>query len=172
MNRVGEFEKISLVQYDKDAREEFNLDTSEDATRAIVSSYNTVVIPTRSTKGSAGYDIVTPISIELAPGQSAKIPTGLRCKIDEGWVLTIVPRSSVGFKHEVMLANTIGVIDSDYYFANNEGHIWLKLVNRGHKTWKVSEGDRIAQGIFLPYGITHSDDVDTERHGGIGSTGV
>ena len=125
----------------------------------------------RGTSGSAGYDFVVPFDIVLQPGEAVKFPTGIRCFIENGWVLQIVPRSSVGFKYHIMLANTIGVIDSDYYTAKNEGHIWVKLVNHGKKTFDIKAGDKICQGMFVPFGITYNDEVETERVGGIGSTG-
>ena len=83
----------------------------------------------------------------------------------------IYPRSSIGFKYQVGLANTTGIIDSDYYNGDNEGHIMVKLVNHGDKVFSVNEGEKIVQGIFLQYGITVDDDANGERKGGLGSTG-
>ena len=131
-----------------------------------------MILPSRSTKGSAGYDIYTPFDILAEPGEIIKIPTGIKCMIDNCWVLEIVPRSSLGFKYGMRLNNTVGVIDSDYYNnENNEGHIWIKFKNDGNKMMKLKEGDRICQGLFIPFGITYDDNVDTERTGGFGSTG-
>ena len=95
----------------------------------------------------------------------------MRCEIDPGWVLMIFPRSGLGFKYHCSLANTVGVIDEDYFYADNEGHIMVKLVNRGNKTMHIEAGDKMCQGVFLPYGITHNDSAKGERHGGFGSTG-
>ena len=115
---------------------------------------------------------MTPTGFELEPGQSIKIPTGIKCQFnDNNWVLTIHPRSSLGFKYQIGLANTTGIIDSDYINADNEGHIMIKLVNRGDKVFSAECGDKIAQGIFLPYGITIDDEASGERNGGFGSTG-
>ena len=91
--------------------------------------------------------------------------------MDADWVLMIYPRSSIGFKYQVGLANTTGIIDSDYYRGNNEGHIMVKLVNNGNKIFSANEGDKIVQGVFLPYGITTDDNAEGERIGGFGSTG-
>ena len=70
------------------------------------------------------------------------------------------------------MVNTVSIIDSDYFYVNNEGHIFIKLKNNRDKPFVVNAGDRIVQGIFVPYGITVDDDVKDERRGGIGSTGV
>ena len=100
------------------------------------------------------------------------MPSGIRVRINDDWFLGVVPRSSIGFKYRVQLDNTIGIIDADYYNAKNEGHIFIKITNdgKGDKVMNLETGDAFAQGIFLMYGITEDDDVDTEREGGIGST--
>ena len=130
-------------------------------------------MPRRATAGSAGYDLRTPFALSLAPGQSAKIPTGLRVRIAEGWMLALYPRSGLGFKYRLQLDNTVGIIDSDYYFADNEGHIFVKITNdsRTGKTVELSAGDAFAQGIFTEYGVTEDDDATAARTGGFGSTG-
>ena len=108
----------------------------------------------------------------LSPGEILLIPTGIRAQIDEGWVLMLFPRSGLGFKYRLQLNNTVGVIDSDYYNANNEGHIHLKLINdsRDGRTLVVRAGDAVAQGIFLPFGVTTDDQAGGAREGGFGST--
>ncbi len=90
--------------------------------------------------------------------------------MNTNWVLMIYPRSGLGFKYQICLANTIGVVDADYYFSNNEGHIFVKLVNRGDKSVHINLGDAFAQGIFVEYGITEDDHVEATRNGGFGST--
>ncbi|MDO4483379.1 MAG: deoxyuridine 5'-triphosphate nucleotidohydrolase [Clostridia bacterium] len=130
-----------------------------------------IPLPRRATSGSAGYDFVTPVDVTVAPGEDKLIPTGIRCEMQPGWVLLLFPRSSIGFKYDVRLSNTVGVIDSDYFHADNEGHIMVKLRNPGPKPLVLSAGDRFCQGIFLPYGITTDDAADGERTGGMGSTG-
>ena len=88
-------------------------------------------------------------------------------------MLAVFPRSGLGFKFRLQLNNTVGIIDSDYYFSDNEGHIFVKLTNDSNegKVVDLKEGDAFAQGIFLPYGITEDDDVTASRNGGFGSTG-
>ncbi len=133
-----------------------------------------VEIPVRATKGSAGYDIKTPVDIDLEPGESLTVETGLRCRIDEGWVLLIMPKSGLGFKYRLQLDNTVGVIDSDYYDADNQGHIMIRITNdsREGKALHIPAGRAFAQGVFVPFGITVSDEAEGERHGGFGSTKV
>ena len=124
----------------------------------------------RATSGSAGYDFYAPFTVTLKPGETSKIPTGIRVRIDEGYVLELYPRSSMGFKYQMGLLNTTGVIDSDYYNADNEGHIIVGVVNRGDKEFTINSGDRFVQGIFLRYYLAEEEDNLNERHGGFGST--
>lgn len=130
-----------------------------------------IPLPRRATAGSAGYDFICPADITLQPGDAVTIPTGVRCEMQPGWVLMLFPRSGLGFKHQVRLANTVGVIDSDYYFADNEGHILVMLVNGGDHVVTIHKGERFCQGIFLPHGLAEEDAVTAERTGGFGSTG-
>jgi dUTP pyrophosphatase len=170
MNRVGEFEKVSYEQFAKAVSETVNDSFDEQEMKWL---YDNIVLPKRSTSGSAGYDFVSPVTFELKPGKSVTIPTGVRVKIEDGWWLGCLPRSGMGFKYRIQLDNTMAVIDSDYYNSENEGHIFLKVTNdnRQGKTLTAFVGDRVAQGIFLPYGITYSDNIQEERNGGFGSTG-
>ena len=80
------------------------------------------------------------------------------------------PRSGLGFKYKLRLVNTVGIIDQDYYFSDNEGHIFLKMGNEGYNEMTIKAGQGFAQGIFLPFGLTYSDDVKSARNGGMGST--
>lgn len=171
--RVGKFEKISTEQWKNDTTSLFgNNEFSETFQIYALNALKDIIkIPTRATKGSAGYDIVTPVKIHLEPNQSMKVPTGLKCKVDNGWFLGIFPKSGLGFKFSLRLGNSIGVIDEDYYNnENNEGHIWVKIQNDGDKVIDLDEGKAFCQGIFLPYGITYDDETDGERKGGLGST--
>ena len=129
-------------------------------------------LPCRATAGSAGYDFFSPLSFSLAPGSCVRIPTGVRARIDDGWVLMLFPRSGLGFKYRLQLNNTVGVVDADYFGARNEGHIFIKLTNAGDRTVSVGAGEAFAQGIFLPFGLTDDDDARGERTGGFGSTGI
>ncbi len=137
-----------------------------------VTGFESAELPVRATAGSAGYDFKAPSDIRLAPGESALVETGLRCRMADGWVLLIVPRSGLGFKYRLQLDNTVGVIDQDYYFADNEGHIKIKITNdsREGKELFVPAGKAFAQGVFVPYGITEDDSAGGERRGGFGST--
>ena len=130
-------------------------------------------MPVRATVGSAGYDFYSPLDFVLAPGQTIKIPTGIRARIEDGWVLMIFPRSGLGFKYRIRLDNTVGVIDSDYYGSDNEGHIFIKITNDSNegRTLSLKKGDGFAQGVFLPYGVTSNDETAAVRNGGFGSTG-
>ena len=131
-----------------------------------------IILPVRATAGSAGYDFRTPADINLNPGEGISVPTGVRVKMERGWVLLIFPRSSLGFKYRLQLDNTVGVIDSDYYYSENEGHIIVKLTNCGDKVLTLPKGAAFCQGVFVPFGITHDDNTRTLRDGGFGSTGL
>ena len=132
---------------------------------------NEIALPKRATTGSAGYDFVSPLEVTVEPGETALIPTGIRAEMDPGWVLLLFPRSSLGFKYSLRLANTVGVIDSDYAFAKNEGHIMVKLRNPSENPVTIGRGERFCQGIFLPYGTAEEDGEFALRQGGFGSTG-
>lgn len=165
---IAKFEKVSFEQFSKDMSDTFGC-KDEDFIRK---SYDSIVLPSRATVGSAGYDISTTVDFELKPGETIKFPTGLRCRMDEDWVLQVFPRSGLGFKYRCQLDNTVGVIDSDYYGSDNEGHIFVKITNdsRDNKVLSVKLGDAVCQGIFVKYGLTEDDDVSEIRNGGFGST--
>ena len=138
----------------------------------IESFYNDIVLPKRQTEGSAGYDFYIPYDVTIHPNESVKILTGVRCKIESGYVLMIFPRSGLGTKYQLMLNNTVGIIDSDYYNADNEGHIIITMTNHSDKVLELKKKDRFAQGVFLKFGITEDDDTKDKRVGGHGSTGL
>ena len=167
MERIAEFIKVSFEQFEKDWLKCF------PETKDVKAVYEGIKMPKRATSGSAGYDFYAPADIVLEKGKSVLIPTGIRSKINEGWVLSIYPRSGLGFKHRVQLDNTVGIIDSDYYNSSNEGHIMIKLScdahDEGHRV-ELSCGDGFAQGIFTQFGITVDDSADGIRDGGFGST--
>ena len=127
-------------------------------------------MPRRATAGSAGYDFFAPLDCTLRPGEALKIPTGVRCRIAEGWVLMLFPRSGLGFKYRLQLSNTVGVVDADYFGARNEGHIFIKLVNAGDRPLSLKRGEAFAQGVLLPFGLAEGDDAASRRVGGFGST--
>jgi dUTP pyrophosphatase len=159
--KIARFEKVSLEQFENDAATLFP-DQKADL--------YSIPLPVRATSGSAGYDFYTPFEIVLRPGEFKRVPSGIRCRIDEGYVLEIYPRSSLGFKYQMALANTTGIIDSDYYNADNEGHIIIGIVNRGDHDLYIKKGDRFVQGIFKRYYLAEEEDIFTFRHGGFGST--
>lgn len=178
MNRIAKFEKVSKKQFKKDWLDafpnEFN-ELDENVTNNIINEiYDSIKLPKRATKGSAGYDFYCPSNLELGVDKSVKIPTGIRCKMDSGWVLTGFPRSGHGFKYGIHLANTVGIIDEDYYYSDNEGHIFIKLVNDSiigmAQPIEIQKGTAFCQGLFLPFGITVDDEVTDIRNGGMGST--
>ena len=129
-----------------------------------------IPLPKRATAGSAGYDFVSPLEVTVPAGGSALIPTGVRAEMEPGWVLMLFPRSSLGFRHALRLSNTVGVIDSDYAFAKNEGHIMVKLRNPLSEPVTIGRGERFCQGVFLSYGTAEEEQVTAEREGGFGST--
>ena len=132
---------------------------------------NVIPLPRRATAGSAGYDFICPADVTLQPGDAIIIATGIRCEMQPGWVLMLFPRSGLGFKHQVHLANTVGVIDSDYFRAANEGHIMVRIVNGGDHAVSIAKGERFCQGVFLPHGLAEEETVLADREGGFGSTG-
>lgn len=158
--KIARFEHVSASQYAADTQRCVNLLPLQE-----------IPLPRRATTGSAGYDFTATCDVTLQPGGSALIPSGIRAWMEPGWVLLLFPRSSLGFKHGLRLANTVGVIDSDYYHAANEGHIMVKLTNGGDHEVTIHAGERFCQGIFLPYGTADEEDVTGERAGGFGSTG-
>ena len=165
--QAGKFEKVSFGQFLEAMKEEFDFDGAQAH-----DVYDRLRLPIRATEGSAGYDLKSPFPFELAPGESIKIPSGIRAKIDVGWWLACVPRSGLGFKYKARLANTVGVIDSDYYGSSNEGHIFIKICNEGDKSIKINAGDGVIQMILVPFGITYNDESTGVRDGGFGSTGA
>lgn len=168
MNKVGMFSRVSFGEWDTVVRSQTDAITEE----SVIDLYNGVILPKRATAGSAGYDFYSPIWCELHPGESVVIPTGIRCKIDDGWFLAIFPRSGLGFKYFCRLANSVGIIDSDYSTSDNEGHIMIKIRNESEdKVLTINRGDAIAQGIFLQHGYTEDDSATGTRNGGFGSTG-
>lgn len=176
MDRIAQFEKVSHKQFTRDWLDKFPVSEAEkdipalEIVEKISDIYDSVILPKRGTKGSAAYDLFLPITIQLKPGTSVFVPTGIRSRINEGWCLLIMPRSGQGIKFKLRLANTIGLIDSDYYNSSNEGHIMVKIENEGDKNLTVEYGKACAQMLFVPYGITVDDNVEEERDGGFGST--
>jgi len=167
------FEKVSFSQFCNDWLKNFPDDwdgSDPHDIHDIKTMYNALTLPTRSTAHSAGYDFVSPMYFTLKPGETIMIPTGIRAYMPNDMVLMAFPRSGLGTKYQLGLCNTVGIIDADYYNADNEGHIHIKLVNRGDKRVYVDGGQAFAQGIFLPYYTVYGDNVTSSRSGGFGST--
>lgn len=168
MKRIAKFYKVSFEQFQK-SWQEYDQGASDEKIQEI---YNQIKLPKRATTGSAGYDFFAPDTIMLGPGESVKMPTGIRVQMEEGWVLQCYPRSGLGFKYRLQMDNTVGIIDSDYFYSDNEGHMFVKMTNdnREGKTLHIHCGIGFMQGIFMEYGITVDDEADGIRNGGLGST--
>lgn len=164
-NTVAKFEVISESLYNHLL--EMNIYQKE------YGKYSDIKKPVRATISSAGYDFFLNEDVVLEPGESTVIYTFIRCRIDTSWALLLLPKSGLGFKYTVRLANTIGLIDSDFYNPEDpdSGHIIVKLVNEGCTKMELHKGDKFCQGIFVQYGITEDDEASEIRNGGFGSTG-
>lgn len=165
MKRIAQFEKVSFSQFKSALENRFSLAEIEEI-------YNNLKLPKRATKGSAGYDFFAPFDLNLKPGETLLVPTGIKVKMEVDWVLKLYPRSGLGFKYRLQLNNTVGIIDSDYYYSSNEGHIFAKITNDSNegKEVIVNASTGFMQGIFIEYGITVDDMVNEVRDGGFGST--
>lgn len=169
MKRIAKFHKVSKERFVADWMDAFEGVSADEAEKI----YEGIRLPRRATAGSAGYDFFSPADFTIKPGETIKIPTGICVEMDQEWVLKCYPRSGLGFKYRLQLDNTVGIIDSDYYDSDNEGHIFIKITNDSKRSWKnlsVHRGDGFAQGIFVEYGITIDDEAAGVRNGGFGST--
>lgn len=169
MQGIAEFHKVSFDQFLQDTKKVgFTDDTTDPEIIKII--WDKIKLPVRATGGSAGYDFYLPFPFSIYGNGVVTVPTGIRVDIQPGWFLMLVPRSGLGFKHGMRLLNTCGIIDSDYFYADNEGHIMAKFTV--DKNMCLQEGDRFMQGIFVPHGVTRSDStLGLDRTGGFGSTG-
>ena len=156
---MRKFEKISFEQFKKDISDDKEL-------------YDRIELPSRGTSHSAGYDIRSAVDEVIHPGEAKVIKTGIKVAFNEDEVFYLYIRSSLGYKYNITLANSVGVIDSDYYNnEDNDGHFSVKLINFGDKDFEVHFGDRIAQGVFMKYlKVDDEEIVDKKRKGGFGST--
>lgn len=161
--RTRGFEKVSVLEFKKRAGQ---LSLSPERL------YNDIVLPTRASLGSAGYDFYVITKFVIKPGETKVIPTGIKVYMDFDEYLGIYIRSSLALKHGIVLTNNVGIIDSDYYNnRDNEGHIMISITNTSDKPYDFEKGDKIAQGIFQKYYIIDEDVVVGKRKGGIGSSG-
>ena len=129
-----------------------------------------IKLPTRATEHSAGYDFYSPVNITIQPNESVLIFTDIKAHMYYDNALLLIPRSSMG-KQPIMIANTVGLIDSDYYGnSGNDGNIGFRLLNLGNTPYEIKVGDRIGQGVFIKYGTVKDDKAIGTRAGGFGST--
>lgn len=169
------FEVITFSQWLKDswamndeAYEKLDQKTQEEINK----SYESIQLPRRATSQSAGYDVYSTKTFTLYPNEDIKLPTGWKSYMLQDEKLVFHPRSGLGFKYYLRLANTTGIGDSDYYNnEGNEGHYWVKIRNEGEKEVTIEIGDAIAQCIFEKYLLADNDSFEgNKRIGGFGST--
>jgi dUTP pyrophosphatase len=161
------FEKVSEEEFKKRVIELFGGDELDE----VMEKFRNMKLPSRSTASSAGYDFYIPFGISIRPGETFIIPTGVKVKLDPDKVLMIAPRSSIGIKKHLRLANTQAYIDADYYNnPDNEGHMWLSLQNHGDRDFVCKKGCAFGQGVFTKFLVTDDDDASGSRVSGIGST--
>ena len=130
-----------------------------------------IQLPTRATEHSAGYDFYSPVDATIQPNESVMIWSDVKVHMYYDNALLLIPRSSMG-KQPVMIANTVGLIDSDYYGnPDNDGNIGFRLLNLGNTPYEIKAGDRIGQGVFVKYGTVKDDVTATKRKGGFGHSG-
>lgn len=165
---IARFEKVSLSQFAESWKKISPSLTDEE----IKQMYERLHLPQRATIGSAGYDFFAPMDLCIPAQSEVRIATGIRAWMDPHYVLMLFPRSGLGFKYRLQLNNTVGIIDSDYYGAANEGHIMCRLFNdsREGKDLVIPSGEGMLQGVFVPFGIVGDDAADGVRTGGFGST--
>lgn len=133
---------------------------------------DTELLPKRETAHAAGYDFSVAKEVSIAPGEIVLVPTGVKAYMQDGEVLYLYDRSSNPRKKGLVLINSVGVIDGDYYGnPANEGHIFAQMKNITDQTITLSAGERIVQGVFMPFLIADGDQASGERTGGFGSTG-
>jgi dUTP pyrophosphatase len=132
-----------------------------------------VIIPKRATDSSAGYDLASIEDIMIEPGEIRMIPTGLKVMMPKTEALFIFARSSLSIKKGLIMSNSVGVVDADYYGnPDNEGHLMVSLMNVRNESVQIKKGERVAQGIFLKYEKTTDDETNGNvRLGGFGSSG-
>lgn len=163
------FEKVSFEQFLKDCRNSSEITIAQASEEDIRWAYDNIKLPTNATKCSAGLDFYYPFKDILHIGKIPKVfPTGVRWIGDDNMVLLIVPRSSLGFKYQLKLLNTVGVIDADYCCSDNEGHIQLGLV--AENDCYISTNDRVVQGITVNFCKLDNASNAPTRNGGFGST--
>ena len=197
--RESEFEKVPYDEFAKAAKK-YVYTNSGDYEDIIREDYNNIKLPAQATSGSCGHDFKYPFKIMPKPSYSDKtgrckiiIPTGIRVFLQQTLAMFIFPRSSYGFKYDIELANSVGIIDSDYYHAENYGHIMIALsittaseadikaaMIVAENMWNrssilpvnIAKDEAFAQGVIMPFVIASGAGTFNKRIGGIGSTTV
>ena len=125
------------------------------------------ILPERATKGSAGYDISASESVTIQPGEIKLVPTGLAVQMEQDDVMLLMDRSSNPRKRGIVLSNSVGVIDHDY-FPNEFMGMFTNITDQ---PVTIEAGQRIMQAVFVKYGLVDNDKAEGQRTGGFGSTG-
>ncbi len=170
MKRVAEFYKVSFEQFEKDYKALVKSDIGHAELKRI---YDGIKLPARATTGSAGYDFFLPFGITLKAGEEITIPSGIRPWFKRVYGLFIMSKSGLGTKSRLQLNTCISLIDSDYFYSDNEGHMTFRIIHDSRDPKAVltlPAGKAYLQGIFIKYGITKSDNAEGARNGGFGST--
>lgn len=168
------FEKVSEKVYDAFIIKGPAMESQQQREDKVKYFKEELKLPERSSAFSAGYDFYCPVDVYIEPGEKVLIPTGIKVQLDNDKVLKVYPRSGLGTKHDCVMANTTGIIDSDYYNnTDNEGHILIMIKNNGTKPVLIKQGDRFCQGIITQYFTVDGDEIGkgATRKGGLGSTG-
>lgn len=130
-------------------------------------------LPKRSTAYSAGYDFEIIEDLTIKPNEIKLAKTGIKAFMQHDEVLKLYPRSSLPRTFGVTIPNNVGIIDADYYGnPDNDGAIFVSLINFTDKETFIPKGTRIAQGLFTKYlTVTNEEPINETRNGGFGSTG-
>ena len=167
------FAKVCFKAFESDIRKFYSEHIDQETLRK---AWEEIVLPERKTQFSCGYDVRTPINLVIAPHTSVIVPTGIRVIFSDDemktWCLKLYARSSIGIKDKVIVTNSVGLVDADYYLAENSGDMLLALTNIGNEIRKYKAGDRICQAVFEIYGLTSDDKAVGVRTNGVGSTGT
>jgi len=171
MKKVAEFYKVSFNQFKKDFQSIFP--ENKISEQELKEMYENIKLPARATTGSAGYDFYLPFPINLKAGEQLTVPTGIRFQCKQNYAMLFMSKSGLGSKSRLQLNTAISLIDSDYYYSDNEGHILARIIHDTREKDQVLSlpaGKSFLQGVFIEFGITKSDKAKGIRNGGFGST--
>ena len=171
MKRIAEFYKVSFDQFKADFINIFpNTNKTEEQLKEL---YDNIKLPERATKCSAGYDFFLPFDISLKAGEEITIPTGIRFWSKKDYAMLFMSKSGLGSRNRLQLNTAISIIESDYFYSDNEGHLLARIIHDSRKKddiLNLSAGKGYLQGVFVRFGITKSDRASGKRNGGFGST--